>query len=94
MTTKDLRAIDGFSEMYASEPFRKLMAYLQENCPFVGRDVPDATQAIRNEGRLQGWLQLLSDVRGINQVEKTPEKEVLPRPLYQDPDKLPEPVRK
>lgn len=94
MTAKDLRAIDGFTDMCNSEPFRKLMAYLQENCPFVGKDVPDATQAIRNEGRLQGWFQLLSDIRGINQTEKKPEEKEQRKGLYPDPDKLPEPVRK
>lgn len=89
MTTKDLRALPGFTEMCASEPFRKLIAFSQENCPFVGRDIPDATQLIRNEGKMQGWFQLISFLRTVHRSEEKPEEPAPPRALYQDPSEKP-----
>ena len=88
MTTKDLRAIDGFTEMCGSEPFRKLIAFSQENCPFVGKDIADPTGIVRNEGRLQGWFQLLQFLRSVHRGEETPTEEAPPRRLYADPDAI------
>lgn len=88
MTADQLRAIEGMVEMCESAPFRQLMAYMRDECPYVnGMDIPE-TAIIRNEGRLQGWLGCLRVMGGIHRAAKKPEPTGENPPLYPDPSKF------
>lgn len=86
MTAKELRAFPGFVEMCKSDPFRVLLAYFMEECPHVNAPVADPTGIVRNEGKMQGWFGLLTEMRTIHKSPPEPAKEKGPRPLYADPD--------
>lgn len=85
MTPDQLRSVEGFADMCNSEPFRIMLAYFHESCPYVAKDCADATAALRNEGRMSGWFTLLKEMRAIHRSKPQPEKETT-KQLYADPD--------
>lgn len=89
MTADELRAREGLIQMCESDNFRVLMAYLRDECPYVGRESETDTKLVNNEGRLQGWL---TCVRVATQIHRSPKKKdeesTERRTLYQDPEKV------
>ncbi len=85
MTAKDLRARPELIAMCQSDNFRVLLAYFMEECPYVGRDINDATSLIRNEGRMQGWHSLLREMRTIHIAPIEVKKSDAPVRKYEDP---------
>jgi hypothetical protein len=68
--------------------FQSLLSYLEQNCPFVGTNIADPTGIVRNEGKMQGWFGLTSELRAIHISKPPPPPPVDPnRPIYPDPDK-------
>lgn len=73
--------------MLESPNFRILLAFMTENCPYVGKEIVDQTAILRNEGRMQGWFSQLHILRGVHKGEPEQPTSTERRPLYQDPTK-------
>lgn len=87
MTLEQLRAMEGMMDMLTSQPFKTLMAYLRDECPYVGKEtLAKKNDLIRNEGCLQGWLRcvrIADNIRHSEKKKEEPKEEV--RPIYPDP---------
>ncbi len=87
MTQEQLMRFPGVREMCETDAFKVMMAYLRDHCPFVGNDsVVDPNALIRNEGRMQGWFQLVNVATNIHRSQKPAEPESATRSLYKDPN--------
>jgi hypothetical protein len=85
MTPAQLRETKGFVEMCQSVPFQLLMSHFEQTCPFLGKDIPDPTSIVRNEGKLQGWFELIRQARNIHAAPPAPSKpSAEPARLYPD----------
>lgn len=88
MTLEQLKAVEGLVKMCESHEFRTLMAYLRDECPYVGQEQLSETNALlRNEGCLQGWLRCVRIASNIHRSKPKPEPSQGKQPIYPDPTK-------
>ena len=77
-------------ELVGTQLFIALTDTAREECPFIGKEIADPTGIVRNEGRLQGWMECLRFLKSAH-VAPAPRQEHAPRGQYLPPHELNKP---
>lgn len=72
------------AELSGSALFIALTDTAREECPYIGKDIAEPTGIVRNEGKMQGWMECLRFLKTVH-VPAPTRPEIAPRPQYVDP---------